>query len=61
MYAAKRAGRDAYALYSAGAEDSRGKLTLTARLRRALAEDEFLLHYQPIHDLATGQCAASRR
>ena len=55
MYAAKRAGRDAYALYSAGAEDSRGKLTLTARLRRALAEDEFVLHYQPIHDLATGQ------
>ena len=55
MYAAKRAGRDSYALYSAGAEDSRGKLTLTARLRRALAEDEFVLHYQPVHDLATGR------
>ena len=55
MYAAKRAGRDSYALYSASAEDTRGKLTLTARLRRALAEDEFVLHYQPIHDLATGQ------
>ena len=55
MYAAKRAGRDSYALYSADAEDTRGRLTLTARLRRALAEDEFVLHYQPIHDLATGR------
>jgi diguanylate cyclase (GGDEF)-like protein/PAS domain S-box-containing protein len=54
MYAAKRSGRDAYASVSADAEDARGRLTLTARLRRALAEEEFLLHFQPIYDLSTG-------
>ena len=43
-------------------EDARGRLTLTARLRRALAEDEFVLHYQPVFDLRDGRgCAASRR
>jgi diguanylate cyclase (GGDEF)-like protein/PAS domain S-box-containing protein len=54
MYAAKRSGRDAYASVAAEAEDARGRLTLTARLRRALAEEEFLLHFQPIYDLTTG-------
>jgi diguanylate cyclase (GGDEF)-like protein/PAS domain S-box-containing protein len=54
MYQAKRAGRDAYALYSDDAGDSRRKLTLTARLRRALDEDEFRLHYQPVYDLGSG-------
>jgi diguanylate cyclase (GGDEF)-like protein/PAS domain S-box-containing protein len=54
MYQAKRAGRDAYALYSDDARDSHRRLTLTARLRRALDEDEFRLHYQPVHDLGSG-------
>jgi diguanylate cyclase (GGDEF)-like protein/PAS domain S-box-containing protein len=53
MYQAKRSGRDAYQRFRAGAEDIRHKLTLTARLRRALAEGEFLLHYQPVFDLET--------
>jgi len=54
MYQAKRSGRDAYALYANDAGDSHRRLTLTARLRRALAEDEFLLHYQPVYDLGSG-------
>jgi diguanylate cyclase (GGDEF)-like protein/PAS domain S-box-containing protein len=54
MYQAKRAGRDAYALYSDDAGDSHRRLTLTARLRRALEEDEFRLHYQPVYDLGSG-------
>jgi diguanylate cyclase (GGDEF)-like protein/PAS domain S-box-containing protein len=54
MYQAKRSGRDAYALYSDDAGDSRRRLTLTARLRRALAEGEFRLHYQPVYDLGSG-------
>ncbi|MET0817294.1 MAG: EAL domain-containing protein, partial [Solirubrobacteraceae bacterium] len=55
MYQAKRSGRSASVLYRAQVEDHRDKLTLTARLRRALAEDEFVLHYQPVHDLTTGR------
>ncbi len=55
MYQAKRAGpRRLRALLATTPSDSRGQLTLTARLRRALAEDEFVLHYQPVYDLATG-------
>jgi len=54
MYEAKRAGRDTYAVYSEGEPDARGKLTLTARLRRALARDEFRLAYQPVHGLHGG-------
>ena len=53
MYQAKRAGRDAFALYADDADDDAPRLTLTARLRRALAEGELLLHYQPIFDLAS--------
>ena len=55
MYQAKRSGRSAYTLYREHDEDHRDKLTLTARLRRALEEDEFVLHYQPVHDLTTGR------
>jgi diguanylate cyclase (GGDEF)-like protein/PAS domain S-box-containing protein len=54
MYQVKRSGRDAYALYCDKAGDSRRRLTLTARLRRALTEDVFRLHYQPVYDLGSG-------
>ncbi len=52
MYAAKRAGRNGYTCYTADSDDSRRRLTLTARLRRALVRDEFRLHYQPVFDLS---------
>jgi predicted signal transduction protein with EAL and GGDEF domain len=51
MYQAKRGGRDSFALYSDDAGASRRKLTLSARLRRAIERDELLLHYQPVHEL----------
>ncbi len=36
-------------------EDVRARLTLTARIRSALANGEFSLHYQPIQDLQAGR------
>ena len=54
MYQAKRAGRDAYAHYSDDAGATRRRLTLNARLRRALDEEHFVLHYQPVHELSSG-------
>ena len=33
---------------------TRRRLTLNARLRRALDEEQFVLHYQPVHELAGG-------
>ena len=58
MYQAKRSGRGASALFQDDDEDHRDKLALTARLRRALAEDEFTLEYQPVYDLARGRLHA---
>jgi diguanylate cyclase (GGDEF)-like protein/PAS domain S-box-containing protein len=54
MYQAKRDGRRRVRVFLQDAADSRQRLTLTARLRRALADDEFVLHYQPVFDLVTG-------
>ena len=55
MHRAKHAGRSTWALYADGdEEDSHRRLTLTARLRRALADDELVLHYQPLYDVAAG-------
>ena len=31
------------------------EISLTARLHRAIAEEQFLLHYQPVVDIATGE------
>jgi sensor c-di-GMP phosphodiesterase-like protein len=55
MYQAKRAGRDNFALYSNDAGETRRKLTLTARLRRALAEEQLVLYFQPLHELPSGR------
>lgn len=54
MYQAKKSG---YPLvcYSPGMEQHRlHRLTMEAKLYRALEYDEFQLHYQPIWDIATG-------
>jgi len=55
MYAAKNSGRNNYQLYTAamqaGAEQ---RLLLEGQLHLALANREFLLHYQPKLDLASG-------
>jgi diguanylate cyclase (GGDEF)-like protein len=55
LYQAKAQGRGVHAIYDPRTGSSRGRLTLTARLRRALEQDEFELHYQPIYGLAGGE------
>ena len=57
MYQAKRSGRGIHAMYAPGAPDPRGRLTMGARLRRALANQEFVLHFQPILALHDGRLA----
>jgi diguanylate cyclase (GGDEF)-like protein/PAS domain S-box-containing protein len=52
MYAGK--GTGPVAVYAAGAADPRGRLSMTRRLRHALAQGELELHYQPIVTLADG-------
>jgi diguanylate cyclase (GGDEF)-like protein/PAS domain S-box-containing protein len=52
MYAGK--GTGPVAVYAQGRTDPRGRLSLTRRLRHALAQGELELHYQPIVMLADG-------
>ena len=56
MYAAKQAGRNRYHLFRdhAGDDGSQYQENL-ADLRRALAQDELILHYQPVADLRQGR------
>jgi diguanylate cyclase (GGDEF)-like protein/PAS domain S-box-containing protein len=56
MYRAKEAGRDTYRFYTAEMNASAlEKLEMENALRKALAHDEFVLHYQPKMDLASGR------
>ena len=55
MFKAKESGRNCYQFYSAQMNShSLQRLGLEAALRRALEREEFLLHYQPKFELATG-------
>ena len=56
MYAAKEAGRDRMAMVAPGSSRSaEERLGAAGLIRRALDEDRFVLHAQPILDLRTGQ------
>src|SRR5258706_81974 len=54
MYRAKEQGRNNYQFYLPEMDKSSQRLQLDARLRGALKRGEFLLHYQPKADLASG-------
>jgi EAL domain-containing protein (putative c-di-GMP-specific phosphodiesterase class I) len=55
MYASKRVRPGGNQVYSLDRPGSAGKLTLATRLRKAVEQEQWLLHYQPIVDLRTGQ------
>ena len=56
MYAAKEAGRDRMAMVAPGsASSTEERLGAIGLIRRALDEDRFVLHAQPIRDLRTGE------
>jgi diguanylate cyclase (GGDEF)-like protein len=58
MYAAKGAGKDRRVLFAPGMEtDIVGRHRLRGELEEALTLDQFVVHYQPIVDLVTGELA----
>jgi diguanylate cyclase (GGDEF)-like protein/PAS domain S-box-containing protein len=58
MYQSKRRGRAASTVYAQVTHDPLERLSLPARLRRAIAKDELVLYYQPIVELPTSRIAA---
>ncbi|MGA7181091.1 MAG: EAL domain-containing protein [Thiobacillaceae bacterium] len=57
MYQAKEGGRGTFHYYTeAMTRRVEHRLDLEARLRRALTQNEFILHYQPLISLADGRC-----
>jgi diguanylate cyclase (GGDEF)-like protein/PAS domain S-box-containing protein len=54
MYRSKRQGPGGHVRYSAETTETANQLSFATRLRRAVEERQWLLHYQPIVDLATG-------
>jgi predicted signal transduction protein with EAL and GGDEF domain len=62
MVRAKQAGRDGYRFFTAGMNvQVLARLDMELALRRAIDNNELLLHYQPKVNLNTGAIAASRR
>jgi diguanylate cyclase (GGDEF)-like protein/PAS domain S-box-containing protein len=56
MYRAKELGRDNFQFSTpVKFEIAEGRLALERRLRRALEREEFVLHYQPMVEIATGR------
>jgi diguanylate cyclase (GGDEF)-like protein/PAS domain S-box-containing protein len=58
MYQAKDVARGGWAAYAQAGRDPLERLSMAARLRRALVADEFQLHYQPIFATQSGELVA---
>jgi diguanylate cyclase (GGDEF)-like protein/PAS domain S-box-containing protein len=54
MYEAKAAGRNGVTVYTRDPHEPLERLSMTSRLRKALARNEFVLHWQPIVDPRDG-------
>ena len=52
LYETKRSRPGTVGIYENRASQATGRLTLSSRVRRALARDEFELHFQPVYSLA---------
>jgi diguanylate cyclase (GGDEF)-like protein len=60
MHHAKELGKNRFQFYTRSMNEAAlERLTLEARLHRALEREEFELHFQPIFDLASGRLAAA--
>jgi diguanylate cyclase (GGDEF)-like protein/PAS domain S-box-containing protein len=54
MYQSKRQAPGNWVVYATGGDDAMRKLSLSTRLREAVQHERWVLHWQPIVDLATG-------
>jgi diguanylate cyclase (GGDEF)-like protein/PAS domain S-box-containing protein len=54
MYQSKKVSPGGYAIYADGSAEALGKLSLSTRLRKAVENQHWTLHYQPVVDLSDG-------
>ena len=54
MFRAKQSGPGGYVVHHADDADARTKLSLSTRLRKAVDQQSWTLHYQPLIELGTG-------
>ncbi|HEU4356725.1 MAG TPA: EAL domain-containing protein [Actinomycetota bacterium] len=54
MYESKRTDPGGFVVFSSNDQDPRARLSLTTRLRKAVQQRHWVLHYQPIVDLSDG-------
>ena len=54
MYQSKKAEPGGYVVYASGADDAIERLSFTTRLRRAVEQQHWVLHWQPVVDLSAG-------
>ena len=57
MYEAKATGHGHVIVYETDLDDAHARLQMSARLRRAIANGELIVHYQPIVEPSTGRVA----
>src|SRR5215210_1568396 len=55
MFRSKRSGPGGYVLHAKDDADSIVRLSLSTRLRRAVEQEQWMLHYQPLIDLASAE------
>jgi diguanylate cyclase (GGDEF)-like protein/PAS domain S-box-containing protein len=55
MRESKKAGPAGYVVSSRGAADPKSKLSYVTKLRKAVERSQWVLHYQPVVELATGE------
>jgi diguanylate cyclase (GGDEF)-like protein/PAS domain S-box-containing protein len=54
MYQSKKHEPGGYVVFAAGPDDAMARLSLTTRLRRAVEQEHWVVHWQPVVDLETG-------
>jgi diguanylate cyclase (GGDEF)-like protein/PAS domain S-box-containing protein len=55
MYQSKKQEPGGFVIFASGGDDAMARLSLTTRLREAVQHENWVLHWQPIVELATGR------
>ena len=55
MYRSKQTGPGGHVIHASSDPDAMGKLSLSTRLRKAVEQQSWILHYQPLIDLSTAK------